>query len=162
MNIPASAKVLCKFTITTYFLNNTAWETVPLSIINDFPVLMRGMKRSTWAQWESTIFFVECRCFSLSVYSCDLRLSRKSRSRLSRQEAGHDNEAQVLHKLLLLLAGHRVELKTQTRRRNVVTETLHLSVFLFCVLRWSYLNIISQVWRWRQQVKQEMDVKCWT
>lgn len=43
-------------------------KTVHLaSSINDFPVLMRAMKHSTWPQQECTTF-VECRCFSLSLF----------------------------------------------------------------------------------------------
>lgn len=42
----------------------------------------------------------------------------------ARQEAGHDNEAEVLQKLLRLLAGHRELRKhcNMTRGRNVITQ----------------------------------------
>lgn len=65
----------------------------------------------TWLQQEGTTL-VECRCFSLSLYLCDLRLSGKPRSSGPRQKAGHDNEAGALQEPLPLLARHRGNPKT--------------------------------------------------
>ena len=89
---------------------------------------------------------------SLSVYLCDLRLSRESRQAAGpRQEAGHDNEARVLQKLLLLLAGHRGDLKIPQENQEEGMWTLKLSSFIHLLHKNNEVSLTK---------KKESDVKC--
>lgn len=112
---------------------------------------------STWPQRECTAS-LECRCFSLSVYSCDLKLSGKPCSREGEGRGGVSPDRRLdmtmklrsCRKLLPLLAG---QLKAPARhflffyvvnypenhRRNVSNETSHLN---FC--RCFFLKLFTE------------------